>query len=597
MKMTHLFSQTLREAPAEAEVASHKLLLRAGFIRQLASGVFSYLPLAKRSLTKIENVMRSEMNAIDGQEVTMPVVHPAEIWKETKRWYEIGSEMGRFKDKTGRDMALAMTHEEVIGDLIRKEVRSYRQLPALLYHIQTKWRDDPRPRAGLIRAREFTMKDSYSLDADWEGLDKQYRAHYQAYFNIFNRCALPTIAVLSDVGMMGGSMAHEYMYLTPIGEDTLLLCKACGYSANRQIARFKKEVPPEEKAKPIEKVSTPGASTIEELADFLGVPKSRTAKAVFMVATIAQGQDQSEQFVFAIVRGDMDVNETKLANAVKAKELRSAREDEIRSVGAEPGYASPVGLKNALIVVDDLIPNSPNLVAGANEAGYHFRNVNYGRDYQADIITDIAAADQDSPCPNCGAPMNAVRGVEVGNIFKLGTRYTEAMGCTFLDQDGQTKPVIMGSYGIGSPRLLACIAEEHHDDQGLAWPITVSPFHVHMITLKGKSTQIHPAMDSEATADQLYNQLTQARLEVLLDDRSESPGVKFNDADLIGIPMRITVSERSLAQGGVEYKRRSLPEKRIIPLDGVIPALQEEKATLEKYIAEGIVEVPPPPSK
>jgi prolyl-tRNA synthetase len=399
MKMSRLFSQTLREAPADAEVASHQLLVRAGFIRPLAAGVFSYLPLARRSLKKIEAILREEIEAIGGQEITMPIVNPADIWRETGRWYQIGAEMGRFVDRRGRDMALAMTHEEVVADLVRHEIRSYQQLPQLVYHIQTKWRDDPRPRAGLIRVREFTMKDSYSLDSSWEGLDKQYRAHYQAYFNIFHRCGLDVTAVASDTGMMGGQMAHEYMYLTPIGEDTLLLCDACHYAANRQIARFRKLPAQNETLLPIEKVATPECKTIEELANFLGVAKARTAKAVFMVATLSEGEKDIDRFIFAIIRGDMEVNETKLANALKAKELRPAREDEIRATGAEPGYASPVGIGKAgetgigekgLIVVDDMIPLSPNLVAGANEAGFHLRNVNYERDFTANLVADFS---------------------------------------------------------------------------------------------------------------------------------------------------------------------------------------------------------------
>jgi prolyl-tRNA synthetase len=411
MRMSVLFSQTLREAPAEAEVTSHRLLVRAGFIRQLAAGVFSYLPLAHRAMTRIENIMREEIDRIGGQEMTMPVVHPADLWQETGRWYSIGSELGRFKEKAGRDMVLAMTHEEVVTDLARKEIRSYRQLPLLVYHIQTKWRDDPRPRAGLIRAREFTMLDSYSLDADEAGLDGQYRAHYQAYFNIFNRCMLPVIAVKSDVGMMGGSMAHEYMYLTPIGEDTLVLCDNCGYSANRQVARFRKPTAEEEAARPVERVATPDVTTIETLARFLDVPASKTAKAVFVVATVAEGERDIERFIFAVVRGDMDVNETKLANAVGAKELRPAREEEIRAVGAEPGYGSPVGVSGAVIVVDDAVAESPNLVAGANDVGYHLLNVNYGRDYEAEVVTDIASAKDGDGCPVCRSPLRLSGGV------------------------------------------------------------------------------------------------------------------------------------------------------------------------------------------
>lgn len=606
MRMSRLFSHTLREAPAEAEISSHQLLLRAGFIRQLAAGIFSYLPLARRSLTKIENIMRQEIEAIGGQEISMPVVQPADIWKETGRWYQIDAEMGRFNDRSGREMGLAMTHEEVVADLVRKEVRSYRQLPQLLYHIQTKWRDDPRPRAGLIRVREFTMKDSYSLDADWEGLDHQYRAHYQAYFNIFHRCDLPVIAVKSDVGMMGGQMAHEYMYLNPVGEDTLLLCDACGYSANRQIAMFKKYEPVEEPLLEIEKVSTPNSKTIEDLANFLNIPKSKTAKAVFLVATFAPDlgvqnaesirsesrRDQS--FVFAIVRGDMEVNETKLANAIKARELRPATEDEIRSVGAVPGYASPLGLQrdgkelSVQVVVDDVIPASANLVAGANQEGYHLRNVNYGRDYQADIIADIASAQSGDACPNCGSPMRAERGVEVGNIFKLGTRYTDAMGCYFLDQEGQSRPVIMGSYGIGSGRLLACIAEEHHDEQGLIWPITVAPFAVHLIGLAGREKEDEISL----TAEGLYKNLSAAGIEVLFDDRNESPGVKFNDADLIGLPIRLTVSKRAMKNGGVEYKRRDQAERSIVPIEKVLAFVKQEISALEARISSKITEVP-----
>ena len=589
MRMSHLFGQTLRDAPAEAEVTSHQLLLRAGFIRQLAAGIFSVLPLAQRSITKIENIMRHEMNAIGGQEITMPVIHPAELWQETGRWFDIGSEMGRFKDKNNRDMALAMTHEEVVADLVRKDIHSYRQLPRLIYHIQTKWRDDPRPRAGLIRVREFTMKDSYSLDRDWEGLDQQYRDHYQAYFNIFHRCGLKTIAVKSDVGMMGGKMAHEFMYLTPIGEDTLMLCDQCGHSANQQISRFQKPAAAAEEALPTEKVATPDSKTIEDLAQFLHISQAKTAKAVFMMATFAEGDEETQRFVFAVVRGDMELNETKLANAIKAKELRPATEDEIRAVGAVPGYASPVGLKNVLVVVDDIIPDSPNLVAGANEEGYHLRHVNYQRDYQAEIVTDIAAAQDGDACPQCGGLLKAVRGVEVGNIFKLGTRYTDALGCTFLDSDGVEKPVIMGSYGIGSGRLLACVAEEHHDEHGLMWPITVAPYQVHLVLLAGKRNKDNETIEK---ADRLYEDLEMMGAEVLYDDRDESPGVKFNDADLLGLPIRLTVSTRSLEAGGVELKRRDSQERQIIPLTEIADRVDELIATMEGDIVKTVTDMP-----
>jgi prolyl-tRNA synthetase len=554
--MSRLFNQTLREAPADSEVIGHQLLVRAGFIRPLAAGLFSYLHLAHRSMDKIKASMRQEIDGIGGQEVTMPVVNPADVWQESNRWYEIGDEMGRFVDKNGRDMVLAMSHEEIITDLARREIQSYRQLPQLIYHIQTKWRDDPRPRAGLIRAREFTMLDSYSLDADWEGLDAQYEVHIEAYFRIFGRCGLPVIAVEADVGMMGGTMAHEYMYLTPIGEDTLLLCEKCGYRANRQIATFQKVMGGEEAVRPLEKVATPNTRTIEDLAHFLNIPKSKTAKAVFMMATIAEGQERREQFVFAVVRGDMEVNETKLGNAVKAQSLRPATEAEIRAIGAEPGYGSPVGVTGAVVVVDTAAAQSPNLVAGANEEGYHLLNVNPERDYKADIVIDIAAAQEGDGCPQCGTAMRTVRGVEVANIFKLGTHYSDKMGAMFLAKDGKQRPIIMGSYGIGVGRLLGCIAEQYHDEHGLMWPVAVAPYQVHLLSLRG----------GEDTAGALYSQLQQAGFEVLFDDRDESPGVKFNDADLIGLPLRITISKRSLESGGAEVKLRHEKERQLVPL-------------------------------
>ncbi len=577
MKMSQLFSQTKREVPSEAETASHQLLLRAGFIRQLGAGIFSYLPLAKRSMAKIENIMREEINAIGGQEITMPVVHPAEIWQETGRWYQIGSEMGRFKDKNGHDMVLSMTHEEVISSLVRDEIRSYRQLPQLLYHIQTKWRDDPRPRAGLIRAREFTMKDSYSLDIDQAGLDRQYDAHYRAYEKIFKRCSLPAIAVKSDTGMMGGNIAHEFMYLTPVGEDTLMICDNCGYSANRQVASYAKQPIAEDRQLSLEKVSTPECKTIEELAAYLTIPTYKTAKAVFLVATIPQGVEAREQFIFVIVRGDMEVDETKLANVLHANGLRPATEAEIRAVGAVPGYASPVGLHDVMVIVDDLIPSSLNLVSGANVEGYHLLNVNYGRDYQANIVADIALARDGDGCINCGQPLRSVRGVEVGNIFKLGTRYSESMRCFFLDKDGKNSPVYMGSYGIGVGRLLACIVEEHHDEHGISWPISVAPFQFHLVSLPWKTGET----DGPANATKLYEMLEQQQFECLFDDREESPGVKFNDADLIGVPMRFTISEKSLKNGGVEYKRRDKSDKTIIPLENVISFANDEITNLE----------------
>ncbi|NKB66893.1 MAG: proline--tRNA ligase [Candidatus Latescibacteria bacterium] len=580
--MSQLFGQTLRETPVEAEVASHQLLLRAGFIRQLASGIFSYLPLAWRSLRKVEAIIREEIEAIGGQEISMPLVHPADIWKKTGRWDDVGDELGRFTDRTGRDMALAMTHEEVVADLAAREIQSYRQLPRLVYHFQLKWRDDPRPRSGLIRVREFTMKDSYSLDADWAGLEKQYRAHYQAYFNIFNRCGVPGVAVKSDVGMMGGKLAHEYMYLTPIGEDTLVNCGVCGYSANRQVALFEKTAVDGGQAAAVEKVATPGTATIDALAKLLAVPTTQTAKAVFIVAQVEEG----EQFVLALVRGDMELNETKLANIVKARELRPAQDEEIRATGAVPGYGSPMGVEGALVVVDDLVATSTNLIGGANEEGFHLLNLNCGRDYKADLVGDIAAAQEGDGCPECGQQLTTTRGVEVGNIFQLGTRYTDALGSNFLDAEGRSQPVVMGSYGIGVGRLLACIAEEHHDEQGLCWPVSVAPFPVHMVVLARAG-----GVAAEA-ADKLYGDLQRAGIEVLFDDRDENPGVKFNDADLLGAPVRLTVGERSLKKGQIEMKLRTAADRQDVPLEGAVQRVADELAVLRQELDGRVVEVP-----
>ncbi len=586
MRLSQLFSQTLREAPADADVESHKFLLRGGYVRQLGAGSFSYLPLAQRSIRKIETIIREEMDRIGGQEITMPVVHPAAVWKETNRYYEVGAEMTRFKDRAGRDMVLAMTHEEVIADLVRKEIESYKQLPVLLYQLQTKWRDEPRARGGLIRVREFTMKDSYSLDIDDDGLDKQYRAHYQAYFDIFHRCGLDVIAVASDTGMMGGKLAHEYMYLTDIGEDTLLISEETGYAANREVATFLKPKADAEAAADLEKVATPNTKTIVDLATFLEIPVARTAKAVFFTGTFLEEQSEVQKLVFGIVRGDMELNETKLRNVSKAKELRPATEDEIKAVGAVAGFASPIGIKrdNVVLIVDDAVVESPNLVAGANEVDYHYRNTNYGRDYEADIVADIVTALEGHPTADGTGTLKEVRGVEVGNIFKLGTRYTAAMGATFLDETGERKPVIMGSYGIGVGRLLACVAEQYRDDNGLMLPISVAPYQVHLVVLSGG--------DSETIGEDLYQSLMDAGIEVLYDDRDERPGVKFNDADLIGIPLRVTVSKRSLQNGGFEFKRRDRDDRVIISSEDIIASLQSEIQQLLADLTAKVVEVP-----
>ena len=588
MRMSRLFSQTLREAPADAQVASHILLLRAGYIRQLASGIFSYLPLAHRALGKIEEIVRREMDAIGGQEIKMPVVHAADVWKASGRYEEYDESLTRFPDRHGRDMVLATTHEEIVADLASREIRSYRQLPAMVYHFQTKWRDEARPTSGLLRVREFTMKDSYSLDASQEGLEAQYRAHYQAYFDIFRRCGLPVRAVRSDVGMMGGSAAHEFMYLNEVGENTLALCGACGYAANTEVARFAKAEAAAEEPAPLERVATPGAATIAELADFLDIPVSRTAKAVFLVGRFKAseaGGEATERLVLAVIRGDLEVNEIKLANAAGALALRPAHDEEIAAAGAVPGYASPMGLdEETLVVADDSVVSSPNLVSGANEAGYHVRNVNHGRDWQAAVVDDIALAEAGHACPVCGAPLRIARGVEVGNIFQLGTRYSDALGASFLDEQGRERPVIMGSYGIGVGRLLACVAEEHHDDNGLSLPVTVAPYQVHLVSLaKGDG----PA---RSAAEALYEELTSAGVEVLYDDRPENPGVKFNDADLIGCPVRVTVGDRGLKKGTLEVKLRGASGRgEEVPVAQVAGRVQEELAALLQRIEESVV--------
>jgi len=604
MRMTELFGETLRAAPADVEVESHRLLLRAGFIRPLTAGIFSVLPLGVRVIRRIEAVVREEMEAIGGQEMTLPVVHPGDLWQRSGRWYEIDEELVRFTDRGGRGLVLAMTHEEVVADLARTEVRSHRHLPRLVYQIQTKFRDDPRPRAGLIRGREFVMKDSYSLDADEAGLERQYRNHYRAYFRIFARCGLPqVVAVAADPGMMGGRAAHEFMYLTEIGEDTLVLCDACGYAANRQAARFRKPAPPMEEARPVEKVPTPGAETIAALAQLLGVPESRTAKVVLFTAEVPAGTavpaatgrgETAEVLVMGLVRGDMGVNESKLAGAIRARRLLPATATAIRAAGAVLGFASPIGVdrRGVRVVADDLVAVSPNLITGANEEGYHLRNVNVGRDFVPDVVADIADVPAGAPCVRCREPLRLTRGVEVGNIFQLGTRYAEALGAFYLDAAGQRRPIVMGSYGIGIGRLMACIAEAHRDERGLRWPVTVAPCDVHLVRLAGRDP------DAATKADALYAALRAADVDVLYDDREASAGVKFADADLIGAPLRLTISARSLQQGGAELKRRDRDQVRLIPLDGAVAAVQEELTRLRAEVATGVpaADLPPDPA-
>ena len=559
MRLSQLFFTSLRDDPADAEMASHRLLVRAGYVRQLGAGIYSLLPLGLRVSRRIEQVIREEIDRIGGQEMEMPVVHPADLWRETGRYEKIGVELVRFKDRGGREMVLAFTHEEIVADLLRDILKSYRQLPLIVYHFQTKFRDEPRARGGLIRVREFVMKDSYSIDADEEGLDRSYRLHHGAYERIFERVGLQAIAVGADVGVMGGSLAHEFMVLHSQGEDTLVLCDSCGYAANQQIAAVRKPEPPDEEPMAREEVETPGTDTIASLAEFLGVGTDRTAKAAFFVTG-------DGRLVTAIVRGDFEVNETKLVNALRATGgLRPAHGDEIRAAGMEPGYGSPVGARGTTVVIDDLVERSPNLVAGANRAAFHLRNVNAGRDYTPDLVADITNARAGDPCPTCGAALRLHNGIEVGNIFKLGTDFTVALNATFLAEDGSRRHPIMGSYGIGLGRTLASIVEAHHDEKGIRWPAEVAPYAAHLVSI---GTVRDPSVREAAEA--LYQRLTDAGVELLYDDRDESPGVKFTDAELLGMPLIVTLSPRSLAAGGVELTERATGERQVVSLEEVV---------------------------
>jgi prolyl-tRNA synthetase len=558
MRLSRLFFTSLRDDPADAEMPSHRLLVRAGYVRQLGSGLYSLLPLGFRVTKRVEQVIREELDRIGGQEMEMPVVHPAELWRESGRYDQIGPEMARFKDRGDRDMVIAMTHEEVVADLLRDIVKSYRQLPVIVYHFQTKFRDEPRSRGGLIRVREFVMKDSYSCDRDEAGLDAAYWAHHAAYTRIFERLGLQAIAVSSDVGMMGGSQAHEFMVLNPAGEDVLVLCETGDYAANRQVAVVPKPEPAggaDEAPLPLEEVATPGTATIADLAAFLGIGEDRTAKATFF--TTGDGR-----LVTAIVRGDFDVNETKLANAVKAiGGLRPANVEEIKAAGMEPGYGSPIGAHDTVVVVDDLVARSPNLVAGANREGFHLRNVNLPRDYTPDVVTDITNAREGGPCPACGGPLILRNGIEVGNIFKLGTKYTEALGAFYLGEDGERHPIVMGSYGIGLGRNVACIVEAHHDAKGIAWPEEVAPYPAHLVSIGADKEPRVPEI-----AERWHDEAEAAGRELLWDDRSESPGVKFTDAELLGMPWLVTLSPRSLAAGGAEVTERATGTRAVQPL-------------------------------
>ncbi|OGN95749.1 MAG: proline--tRNA ligase [Chloroflexi bacterium RBG_13_51_36] len=572
MRYSKLFGKTLRQAPAEAESISHQLLLRTGMIAQEAAGIYSYLPLGWRALRKIENIIRDEMDKAGGQELMLPVLQPLELWQQSGRDVSFGKSLFTLTDRKEHKLALGPTHEEVTADLVHRYVQSYRELPVLLYQIQTKLRDEPRPRGGLLRVREFIMKDLYSFDADEAGLAESYQKMCQAYKNIYARLGLPALMVEADSGAIGGKDSHEFMVITETGEDEVIYCTDCGYAANIEKAKFvktdKATVPGKARNPlPLEEIATPESKTIEEVAKFVGVPASQTLKAVFYFT--------DGEFVFAIIRGDLEVNETKLRNALKCSELRLATESEVNAAGLVAGFASPIGIKGVKVIADDSVTSGSNFVVGANKPGYHFMNANYPRDFQVDLITDIAIARPGDSCPICGGKLSSARAIEVGHVFKLGTFISEKFGASFLDSDGKSRPIVMGSYGIGLGRLLAAIAEQSHDDKGIIWPLPVAPYQVYFCPLSLDKPEVLP------TAEKIYQELQKEGIEVLFDDRDESPGVKFNDADLLGIPLRLTLSPRTLQSQSVEAKWRTEKKPQLLPLENLAPQVKrllEEKA-------------------
>ncbi len=558
MRMSALVGRRIKEDPKDAKTASHRFLVRGGYIRPVSAGIYSILPIGKRILAKIEKIIREEMDAIDGQEVLMPVVLPRELWEESGRYKSVGAELLRFKDRNDKDMLLGMTHEEAVVHLLRTEVNSYRQLPVMLYQIQTKYRDEARPRAGLIRVREFTMKDAYSFHSSQECLDKYYLKAHAAYERIFRRVGFKdVISIESNPGMMGGKVSHEFMAIAECGEDTIFISPGGEYKSNREVA-----VSPVQFAKaeplPLEKVHTPGKKTIEEVAAFLGAKPEDTGKAVFYVGT-------DGALVFAMIRGDFEVNESKLCNHLRQPELAFANDAQIKKCGAEPGYASPMSLDpgKVRIVVDRSVAESSNLIVGANEPDYHYRNFNFSRDIHGAEVVDIATVREGDPCPVTGKPLLMKRGIEVGNIFKLGTKYSESMNCTFLDQNGKPHPMIMGCYGIGVGRTMAGVIEQSCDAYGPIWPMSIAPYQLHLCALNPNQADVGPV------SDKLYAELCAAGIEVLYDDRGEKAGFMFNDADLIGVPFRITVSPKTLASAQVEFKIRGTKENHYFPLAGL----------------------------
>lgn len=574
MRLSKMHLKTLREVPNEAELASHILLLRGGMIRKLASGIYGYMPLGWRSIRKIENIIREEMDKSGSQEVLMSAIQPAELWQESKRWFAYGPEMWRVKDRHEREFCLGPTHEEIFTDIVRNEISSHRQLPVNLYQIQTKYRDEARPRFGLMRSREFIMKDAYSFDKDEEGLDESYKKMYETYERIFTRCGLTFRAVEADTGAIGGSNSHEFTAISEVGESEITYCNACKMAATTEKAEVADECSEEDvKEIPLEKIYTPNTKTIAEVAQYLDIDEKKTIKALLFVTHNDQGEKSG--YAIAFIRGDRELNEVKLINALGIHEhqIEFADEAEIAdATGAVGGFTGPIGLVNCTVVIDSELTKLKNLCAGANEKNYHIKNVNYGRDYKGDIIADIKTLKANDPCPKCGAPVKHARGIEVGQVFKLGTKYSDSMGAVYKDENQKDKPIVMGSYGIGVSRTLAAIIEQNHDENGIIWPMPVAPYEV-MITVVKVKDDVQMEL-----AEKMYDELVEAGIEVLLDDRDERVGVKFKDADLLGVPIRITVG-KCATNKLVEYKLRRDVEKVELHME---EAIEKAKKTVLK---------------
>ncbi|MBE6030191.1 MAG: proline--tRNA ligase [Clostridiales bacterium] len=575
MRLSKMHLKTLREVPNEAEIASHILLLRTGMIRKLASGVYGFMPFGWRSIRKIEDIVREEMDAKGAQEIHMSAVQPSELWEESGRWYAYGPELWRIKDRNGRDFCLGPTHEEVFTDIVRNDISSYRQLPQNLYQIQTKYRDEARPRFGLMRSREFIMKDSYSFDKDEAGLDKSYDDMYDAYTNVFSRCGLMFRPVEADSGAIGGNNSHEFTALAEVGESEIAYCEHCSMAATTERAETRDDAPCDAEMLPMEEVYTPGTKTIEEVANYLELDTKQTIKALLFVKYDKEGKEDG--YVAAFVRGDRELNMIKLVNALDIPEHAIAFADEEKmsaATGCVGGFTGPVGLHDCIVVVDSELTGMKNLCAGACKVDHHIKNVNYGRDYKGDIVCDLKTLKEGDPCPVCGAPVKHARGIEVGQVFKLGTKYSASMGAYYKDENQEDKLIVMGCYGIGVTRTLSAIVEQHHDENGIIWPMSVAPYHV-IVTLVNAADETQSKV-----AEDIYAALQKAGVEVLLDDRDERPGVKFKDADLLGIPVRITVG-RGAASGNVEYKLRRDAEKTDMTIEAAIEAaitiVNEEK--------------------